>query len=402
MKYITLILSTCLFTACLVAGTSNKEGQASRVASPIQFQEIWRVGPDNDEDLGVWGGAGVVARAAKNGEVYVLDPAEQRLVVISADGKIQRTIGGKGEGPGEFINPTNFSILADGSFVVSENRQGLHVRNYFDAAGKFVERKDAAGKGISLEHANVTPSGNYIDALTAKFDQTGAAHIKTGLYDTNYEEKINLTSLELPALDPAKITTGAFWVNYLSVWFSSQPRQGLVTFANNGDIYTCVTDKYEITRYDSQLNKQGIIQREYKPKPLPEEQLQAMIEPIHEEVLSALPPALSQILNDAVVGAAIEAANLPRVKPPIFGIVPLEKGVLVAHDHNPLSGATSADYFDEAGTFVGSVDLPPVAVNLYGAYHGVTVRMTVAGNRAYVIEKVDGDLNLVAYDLKLQ
>ncbi len=67
----------------------------------IELKELWRRGGLDDEVL-----FGVISRVCvgESGEIYALDSQLREVQVYSADGEYLRSIGGPGEGPGEFSN----------------------------------------------------------------------------------------------------------------------------------------------------------------------------------------------------------------------------------------------------------------------------------------------------------
>ncbi len=55
-----------------------------------------------------------------DGNIYAADTHYSRIVVFSPDGRLLRTIGRKGDGPGQFRLPTDVAFDADGFIYVSE------------------------------------------------------------------------------------------------------------------------------------------------------------------------------------------------------------------------------------------------------------------------------------------
>ncbi|MBN2265082.1 MAG: 6-bladed beta-propeller [Candidatus Aminicenantes bacterium] len=57
------------------------------------------------------------------GNIYVLDWGDVDFKVFGPDGRLLRTFGKKGQGPGEFDTPASFDIAADGRIVLLSGRQ---------------------------------------------------------------------------------------------------------------------------------------------------------------------------------------------------------------------------------------------------------------------------------------
>ncbi|MFC1493328.1 NHL repeat-containing protein [candidate division KSB1 bacterium] len=68
--------------------------------------------------------------------IYILDTGNNRIQKYDRDGKFLLTIGGYGQGPGEFISPQSFCIDSqDNLYVVNAGQKAIHV---FDQNGKFL------------------------------------------------------------------------------------------------------------------------------------------------------------------------------------------------------------------------------------------------------------------------
>ncbi len=132
--------------------------------------------------------------------------------------------------------------------------------------------------------------------------------------------------------------------------------------------------------------------------------LDAYADPIRAEILSLLPANLHQYITPQVVSRAIELAEFPPHKQPIFGMVPMEDGgLLVVHDFDPISGKVVADIFTRQGKYIGQTNLPKVSVNIFGSFFGNPVKMVLKGGKAYVIEsRDDGETALVRYRYELK
>ena len=53
--------------------------------------------------------------------IYIADSGNDRVLVFDFDGKLQKIIGRKGQGPAEFSNPTGLDVLEDGTLAVADN-----------------------------------------------------------------------------------------------------------------------------------------------------------------------------------------------------------------------------------------------------------------------------------------
>jgi len=81
-----------------------------------------------------------------DGNLYVADTHYHRVVVFSPDGKIIRQFGRFGEGPGEFIYPTDVEFADDGRIYVSEYGGNDRV-SVFSPEGRFLASFGTPGDG---------------------------------------------------------------------------------------------------------------------------------------------------------------------------------------------------------------------------------------------------------------
>jgi len=90
------------------------------------FDEVFRVGSMDGADWETFGEIGEVAFDAQ-GRLYVFDRQSSRVVVTDATGKFVREVGKAGEGPGELRQPMGFTVLRDGSVVISDMGHQAYV-----------------------------------------------------------------------------------------------------------------------------------------------------------------------------------------------------------------------------------------------------------------------------------
>ena len=98
--------------------------EPARSVDELQVEEIWRCGEDEEGIL-----FGLISDVVTDdsGNLYVLDSQMNEVKVLSPEGDLLRTIGRKGEGPGEFSNGFSLAILPDGSIGVAQTYPGKLV-----------------------------------------------------------------------------------------------------------------------------------------------------------------------------------------------------------------------------------------------------------------------------------
>lgn len=156
----------------------------SNTADPIWSQdEVWQVveelrigsamaeGPDLFGricafDLDAWG------------RIFILDAQAQEIRVFDASGAFVRTIGGRGDGPGEMQQAAKVDLARDGEVWVMDQGRGLV--SIFDTAGAFLRQEHTAGGVMILPYpGGLDPTGLYSIIVSgsggrqlARFDQS--------------------------------------------------------------------------------------------------------------------------------------------------------------------------------------------------------------------------------------
>ena len=146
----------------------------------IRVEELWRVGADPEDHL-----LGVISRVrvGATGEVYLLDEQLSHVCVFSSAGAFLRTLGGPGEGPGEFRHPTDLVLLDDGTVGVVEvipanieflTPEGTVVNRPFEIdSGSFGELYRAEAVGSTLVVAGSRSGKDSRTRYLATLDPAG-------------------------------------------------------------------------------------------------------------------------------------------------------------------------------------------------------------------------------------
>jgi len=102
----------------------------------FELEEEWAIGgdPEKEDSYFPKGTSGLAVD--EEGNLFVSDWANARVQMYDKTGKYVRTIGRKGQGPGEFRSPGRLQIDGSGRLCVFDSR-AIHV---FDKAGRFAEK----------------------------------------------------------------------------------------------------------------------------------------------------------------------------------------------------------------------------------------------------------------------
>ena len=110
-----------------VLPSSTLVGQPRAVEEEIAFSEILRVGEETDENAHLFGRI-VGLDVDSKGRILVADEQPPSVVVFSADGEWLGSVGGKGEGPGEYVEVIGVYVSPSDTVYVMDRRDGLEPR----------------------------------------------------------------------------------------------------------------------------------------------------------------------------------------------------------------------------------------------------------------------------------
>lgn len=131
MLRFTAVLAVAL-AAC--GGASAPGGELDAVT--LALEPELRIGSvDDDADVLTWFGELVVA---PDGRIFTAHRMESLIRVHAADGRLIRTIGRKGAGPGEFDNIGTMGLLGDTLWVLDF---GTYRFNFFSLDGEFLHSR---------------------------------------------------------------------------------------------------------------------------------------------------------------------------------------------------------------------------------------------------------------------
>ena len=241
-----------------------------RAAPPPRPEDRGRVVPVPPQDQ-VFGTA-VDVDADDN--LWVLDAGNHRVQVFSADGDFIRSLGGEGQGPGEFEQPSQMAIVAD-TVVVRAGRRRLSL---FDLDGEHL--RDVQVMDVSSSLSNFTPldDGTFIASYTV-FDLSGVMPGQGGSFPSTFTVSVFslhaqelLTYIELPS--QLFVLTSADTKRPASV---ARPFPSFGA-SRDGDLYATTAEEYQVLALDPDAEPKWVMRVAFEPEGLSEAIIERAIE----------------------------------------------------------------------------------------------------------------------------
>ena len=328
-----------------------------------------------EEDLRLWGPPGgylsmVFAVAADSRDnIYILDYVAQEIYVFDASGGFLRTLGGPGDGPGEFRDALGPAIGPGDTVWVADQRAPRY--SIFGPDGTYLgirTRRGASGGGAPSERCTISPDGSYLEWWTRypKEEKTGdmadidLLHFYPIRVSRHAEEQDTLPHLEftqpmadMPSLGMRRpVSFGPelqrAWGCNGDLWFARSQEYRLYRRTLEGDT-TVIATLDGVTAADIDEADRDRIRAMFQRRPNPE---------LMADYLNALPkskPVVRKIFVDGV------------------------GHVFVIPETSRVDAGTAIDVFREDGAFVGRMAVPNSVQLNPGVVHATADYMLFAG-----------------------
>jgi hypothetical protein len=330
--------------------TAARPRPRSAPVTSITFREELSIGVPEGEESEMFG-SHVVFNVDEKGFIYATDLDAKQIKKFGPDGKHVLTFGRKGQGPGEFQNPSAVRFLKDGTLYVSEGFGNKIV--LFDERGVYLRQSLLPGKFYDLW---ITPAGTYLGSEQVAPQYVGQGPVETfvKLYDRDFKPILELHRESFvfpdrslgPAEGQARITSE----------FLARPT-AMAAMGPDGRIYFGRSDVYAIDILAPEGRKLMTISRDVEALPYSERDRDFILKE-DGELMTAM------MRSESLTKEYLRLIRFPKNKPFFRALVPMDDGGLaVVVD---IDGYTAAwlDLFDRQGTFLGRVRASIPALNL--------------------------------------
>jgi hypothetical protein len=248
--------------------------------------------------------------------IYVLDWKEAHVKVFDSNGKYLKTIGKKGQGPGEFQSPFFLMITRQNELVVEDIARGL---SFFSLEGKFVRNLSTAKiRALSFD---IDSEGNMIANVIVREEENPRYELRK--FDSELNFLYALGSSPLPSVNRSGFNP-----------FIPTIRAAI---NQNDQIVTGYPEKYEIKIFDKSGTPIRKIMKEYDPVEITEEEI--------KEATEGLPPDMK--------------FSIPKYHNAYSWFISDDEDRLIVRTYERASDGEGyyCDVFDEEGKYIAKIPL---------------------------------------------
>lgn len=293
-------------------------------------------------------GANVAFNTDHEGNFYVTDWDKREILKYDPSGKYVRTIGRKGQGPGEFQNLSIARFDRDGTLYVTDlSSQRI---SFFDKDGTYLRQTPIPDV---FEDLYIGAKGGYVSSRTIPAESDGgmAFKIVDGFFNDKFELatefNVRLSAYKPPsgrdATSRAKFTAGIL----SDLAFRPGPMH---LVAADGTIYFGYPEDYAIDVYSPEGRKIKTIRRAYDPIKVNDKDKDYF-------AVTRAKPFVTRTGGGArsedEVRDILKYIEYPESKPAYQSLAVMENGWLVVLVDYGAGGPSLFDIFDERGRYVG-------------------------------------------------
>ena len=282
------------------------------------------------------------------GRIYVVDDKPAAVKVFSPDGKLVRTIGREGEGPGEFR--VGFIAVRGAHLVLHDPR--VARTSVFDTSGTFLRGWHSSccyWADIQVDRQDRIYVPSMVAVRPGQKVGGSTAYVRWSL------EGVALDTLWVPQRDPGKTWTvelkrGGKSVMMMSTGVPFLPSMQLALHPDSGFVYGWNGD-YRIVRSTTGSDSVRLFGRNWTPDPIGDARRKAEVESRVKQS--------AESYGEANVRAAFRLEDLPTSLPAFMSLRADLAGRIWVRRY-PVADTTrsSFDVFDSTGAYLGPVALP--------------------------------------------
>ena len=176
--------------------------------------------------------------------IYVLDWKEIKIKVFDKEGKLVRSIGQRGQGPGEMSMPSRMEISPGNHLIIDDLGNAKLI--YYSLDGKFIKE---------------IPTGKYWSSISFKFDSKGYIYADTRSYGDTMKSDLIKFDFDLKPV----VSLATFEEKRNPSVYQAFTNRISHNVTRNDNVVWLITSKYELTAVNSEGRTIKKILRDYNP-----------------------------------------------------------------------------------------------------------------------------------------
>ena len=353
----------------------------------IVFNEELSIG-EVEGDENYMFGSNIGFNTDDEGNFYVADYDNTRILKYDPEGKYLLSFGREGQGPGEFQNLTVPRFDKDNNLYIADttNRR----ISFFDRDGNYLRQ-------ITVKERYIDPfvnSKGFIVTNKWEMNQQGNVQKRIfcyGLFNDKFELLAELFKDEYEFQMPTG-TDESSLVNYLAKGWSQEvfrPRVRML-LADDDFIYLGWPEKFEINVYSPEGRLVKKIARDYDPLPVGEKDKEEYFKRLGEGLSS------SPQFNEDMIEKVFQKMKFPKFKPAYQSFSLMDNGWLAVIVESVEGEYTLFDIFDRDGKYIAHFKTPVFDDGMFSSL------LFFNNNKAYCVAIEDDYRFAKRYSYKIQ
>ena len=357
------LLPLALLVACGDTGDESATGAAGTLDGPDVIvnavtEEVFTVGSVMGDTWDTFGRVSSVHFDAQ-ANLHIFDSQLDHILVVGPDGSLVRTVGGRGEGPGEFDNVNTAIVARDGSYTV----MGFFHIDLLEPDGEFVRRIRMDPRTVMVRADMALPDGRLVATAVASFgedeqpDEPGRPIHLFPLDGT--DTTLLYTAWELPEEDEDESEVSGDVESGMRVSFAAgrafEPRLD-IDLLTDGRLALIDSIGYRVKLIGLDGSVTGTIERPIAPLPVDEEIMEAERERYREAEAGVLESASNTNLPIQIDREGVEGRTFADEVPVLYGLkVDWEDRIWVARRGPTGEDDGPTDIVTPGGDYIGTL-----------------------------------------------
>ncbi len=357
------LLPLALLVACGDTGDESATGAAGTLDGPDVIvnavtEEVFTVGSVMGDTWDTFGRVSSVHFDAQ-ANLHIFDSQLDHILVVGPDGSLVRTVGGRGEGPGEFDNVNTAIVARDGSYTV----MGFFHIDLLEPDGEFVRRIRMDPRTVMVRADMALPDGRLVATAVASFgedeqpDEPGRPIHLFPLDGT--DTTLLYTAWELPEEDEDESEVSGDVESGMRVSFAAgrafEPRLD-IDLLTDGRLALIDSIGYRVKLIGLDGSVTGTIERPIAPLPVDEEIMEAERERYREAEAGVLESASNTNLPIQIDREGVEGRTFADEVPVLYGLkVDWEDRIWVARRGPTGEDDGPTDIVTPDGDYIGTL-----------------------------------------------